>query len=272
MKSIIYFLSLEAKKYKKNNLVIILLTGFVLLFCSLIFLGKKVFQGAPPPFPSYKIFYEFPTVWDYQGVIGNWLVSFFIGFLVIYSITSEIDFKTMRQSIINGFTRQDYFMSKLIFIIALSLIATIIYTFSTLIIGMFNTEYPDFYLAMDNNHAILRFFVMCMGYSSFAMLVAFLVRRGFLSLLIYIVVMMFLESLLRYPLLLKTEMRAFQFMPLNSIEDLMPNPFYKLGDFFFKETFGESYFLSVNEALISSSLYTFLFIYLSWLLVKKRDL
>jgi ABC-type transport system involved in multi-copper enzyme maturation permease subunit len=113
---------------------------FVALFPLIILTGKKVFANVPPPMPGSITFYEFPTVWDYQGYVGNWFVSFCLGFMMVYMITSEVSNRTQRQSIINGLTRKEYWLSKITVLVSLSVVATLIYVISSLLLGIIHTD------------------------------------------------------------------------------------------------------------------------------------
>jgi hypothetical protein len=68
----------------------------------------------------------FPTVWQYLGYIGNWLCFFFFGFLSIVVVTTEHSYRTMRQNIITGLSRQQYFLSKFYLIVVVSLLAALL--------------------------------------------------------------------------------------------------------------------------------------------------
>jgi ABC-type transport system involved in multi-copper enzyme maturation permease subunit len=272
MNDILYYLKLEWSKYSKNWLVRVLFLTFTILFPFVIFLGKEVFENVPPPFPSYTMFYEFPTVWDYQGHVGNWLVSFCLGFLIIYMVTSEVDYRTMRQGVINGMTRKEFFLAKFSSVIALSIYATLLFYVTAIIIGIFNTEAPDIELIFDNNYAGFRFFLMSMGYLSFAFLLAIIIRRGFLSLLAYFSYMMFVETIIRAFHLYYFQHRSVLFYPMNAIEDIMPNKLYSYADFWMKNEFENGFLLSNMESAIAGLIYTTIFIAGSWFFFKNSDL
>lgn len=233
--------------------------------------AKEIFgsaQGLPVELDS---FFEFPTVWDYMGYIGNWLVSFFLGFVIIYMITSEVTNKTMRQNIINGHTRKDYFLGKLYTLLAFSTVATLIYVISTFIIGVAHTDGWDMELVFDTNLAPLKFFLMCMGYLSFAMLIAFWIRRSGLAIFFYLIYVMMLEVILRYIQVYFWQHESMKWWPMNTVEDLLPNPFFKFGDQMVKTEYDFAFLLSDNQAIIGTIIYTCIFLGLSWYNFSKRD-
>jgi len=265
-------LSLEYKKFRKNSVVIVLGMFYLILAPTLILVAKEIFksaQGMPVPLAN---FFEFPTVWDYMGYIGNWLTSFFLGFIVIYMITSEVASKTMRQSIINGLSRKDYFLGKFYTIVTLSAVATLIYALSTVMVGIFHTDGYDFELIIDNNWAMSRFFLMSMGYMTFAMLIAFTMRRSGLAIFFYLVYVMILEVVLRYTQVWLWQHESMKWWPMNTIEDLMPNPFFRAGDTFLNSEYGFGMLLSYNWAIIGSIIYILIFVALSWRSLNKRDI
>ncbi|MBK9735316.1 MAG: ABC transporter permease subunit [Saprospiraceae bacterium] len=265
-------LILEWKKFKSNAVFRVLALIYILLAPLIILAGKDLIKDIPPPFPSSKNFYEFPTVWDYQGYVGNWLVPFCLGFLIIHMITSEVSSRTMRQNILTGMTRKSFFASKLLSLICMALIATFLYVVSTITIGMIHTEGFDLELVFDNNWAIIRFFMMCVGYMSFALLLSFVIRKGTLAILIYFFYLMILE-----PILMSIHVYYFQnssrnYWPMNCIEDLMPCPLFRMPDYFVNKEWDFSLLLTYGQAMGMSTLYITLFLGLAYRSFMKNDI
>jgi len=265
-------LSLEYKKFRKNSVVSILTLFYIILAPTLILVAKEIFKSTPDFLPSSNVFFEFPTVWDYMGYIGNWLTSFFLGFVIIYMVTSEVASKTMRQSIINGLNRKDYFLGKVYTILTFSVIATFIFLVSTVVIGLIHTEGCDLELIMDNNLALVRYFLMSMGYMSFALLIGFTMRRSGLAIFFYLVYVMMLEVVIRYMQVWAWPHESMKWWPMNVIEDLMPNPFFRLGDKFIKNEYDFGLLVSDNGAMLGSTFYILLFLGVAWYSFSKRDI
>ena len=246
----------------------------------------------PPPLPANSVFYEFPTVWEYQGYIGNWLIFFFVGFIGIFIVTNEVSYKTLRQNIITGLTRKEYFSAKLLTIIVISVLATLIYAVSTIIIGLIHTPGADLALIFDNNWSITKFFLMSMGYMSFGLLIGFVVRRSGLATFLYLAYIMFLEPIIKWSIFGFLNWDTIQgviddgpeegfsvynyvnYFPMNVIEDLHPNPFLKLPDNFLKgnEDINYDILLTHHEAIIGSILYIGIFIFLAYRSFLRRDI
>jgi len=264
-------LKTEYKKFRYNSTVSLLFILFTVLLPTAILVGKSVLNNPSPPIPSNRIFYEFPTVWEYQGYVGNWLVFFMLGFMVLHMYTSEVSYKTMRQNIITGYTKKEYFTSKLIVIFCLGIYATFLYTLSCLAYGMIHTTGFDLELVFDNNWASLRFFIMCLGYMSFAFLIANLMRSGGLSMFLYFAFALILEPIIKGAMLYTFKNEAMNYLPLNTIEDLMCMPLFRTSSDFIETEAGVSVVNDINVTIGLSIVYTVLFIGLAWVKFKKSD-
>ncbi len=265
-------LLLEWKKFNSNAVFRALSLIYILISPFIILGGKDAFKDMPPPLPSSKAFYEFPSIWDYQGYVGNWMVPFCLGFLAIHIVTSEVSNRTMRQNIIIGMTKKEFFYSKLYTILTMTIIATVLYAVSTILIGIFNTDGYDIELILDNNFAILRYFLMCLGYMSFALMLAFLIRKGTLTLLFYFLYVMMLEPILMLIHVYYFKNSSRNYWPLNSIEDLMPFPLYKLPDYYINKEWDFNILLPYSHAIGMTILYSSIFIFIAYKSFLKRDI
>ncbi len=265
-------LSLEIKKFRNNAVVDLFGLMFLITMPTLIFIGKE-FKDVPPPLPDNSLFFTFPGVWNYLGYAGNWLVFFFLGFIVLYTVTAEVDYKTMRQNIITGLSRKDYFISKLSVVLSLSVFATLYYAIIALAIGYFHNEPYSFEGAFDNEMAILRFFLMCLGYTSFAMMIGFLLRRSGVAIFFYLCYVLFIELMLKWVVhfrLIQNE--TINYWPLNAIEDLMPFPPYAFIENIPRKDLDFPFILPHNHAMIASAIYILVFLGVTYWSFSKRDI
>lgn len=271
-------LSLEWKKFRKNSVVSLLSLFYVLFLpAGMILLKDYDTENLPAAvkliIPGPETFYSFPGVWEYLGYVGNWTVFFFLGVVVIYLICAEVNYKTQRQTIINGMERRTYFMSKMLAIVAISALATLYYAIVAIGIGIVFTDDWDIAFMFDNDWAIFRFFLMSLGYLSFAGLLAILLKKSGLAIFLYmsyaIIIEPLLKALLRFKDFIPGEYANY--VPLNAMEDLMPMPFWKFaemipGDFDFE------FLLSFKSAIITSIIFIILFVFWAYRVFMKRDL
>lgn len=267
-----HLLSLELKKFRKNAVVDLFAIMFLVTMPTVIFIAKQG-QDIPQAVLSSEKIFTFPNIWDFQGYVGNWLVFFFLGFIMLYIITSEVGFKTMRQNIITGLSRKEYYLSKFYVGLAFSIFTTLYYVVIVLAIGYFHADPHSFEGAFDNKMAILRFFLMCMGYMSFAIFLGFLFRRSGLAIFFYVCYVIFIEKLIKLVVKSQIEEPDFiNYLPLNSIDDLMPNPAYKIKEYSSTIKFDLNLLLTDNQAMISSTIYILIFLGLSYWNFQKQDI
>ena len=268
-------LSLEYKKFRKNSVVSLLSLFYVLFLPAVMILIKDFKPESLGPgsmfIPGPETYYTFPGVWEYVGYAGNWMVFFFLGVVVIYLITAEVNFKTQRQTLINGMPRKTYFTSKFLAVVAISFLATIYYAIVSAGIGMYFTDDWDFAFMFENEYAIPRYFLMSIAYLSFAALLAILLKKSGLAIFIYMSYVMIIEPLLKVGLKFKDwAIKDYaNYLPLNAVEDLMPNPFFLI-DVPIADKM--DIVLSYSQSAIASIIFIAIFVAWSYFVFMKRDL
>jgi len=269
-------IKLEWTKFRKNNVIVLLSIFFLVFFPMSVFVGDLIPEKLPAFIPSRNNFYQFIegqlNVWDFLGYAGSWMVFFFLGMIVIYTFTTEVSNKTLRQSIINGMTRNHFFASKILNIFLLSIIATLLYTIICMSLGFYNTEDATLSLALANEYAIPRFFLMSINYLSFAFMLAILLRKSGLAVFTYISYVLIIESLLR----LGASQYIYSgpwvnYFPLNATEDLMPAPWSNLADSA-PSGVDFDFWLSYKQAAITTFISTLIFLSISYFNFQKRDI
>lgn len=265
-------IKIEILKYKDNALVQLLLLFYTLLMMFAIFVFKNI--DNVPVLGGNESFFQFPTIWEYQSYGGSWLAFIFLGYLGVFLVTSEFDFKTLRQNIITGYSRKDFFLAKFLVALLVSVFATLIFYTATAVIGLFHQDVFSLQEFIDKqDYVILRFFLMTFAYISFGMLCGYLLRKGGLSMFVYFSYILFIEPLFRWWFHYKVidEGKTMLYYPMNAIEDLVPLPFYKyIATFTPVKDF--NILLNYSEAGIISVLSITVFIVLSYFLIAKRDL
>jgi ABC-2 type transport system permease protein len=267
----LFLFNLEWKKLYQLTAFRIFMAFYLLLLPSILLTGKQL-KDLPPPLYTNEVFFMFPTVWQYLGYIGNWLCFFFFGFLAIIMVTTEYSNKTMRQNIITGLSRKQYFLSKFYFTVGISLFATLYFTLCALIIGFFNTEVIYWHKVWQYGDYIPRYFLMCLSYMTFGLLLGFLIRRTGLAMFLYLAYIMFVEQILRWGVhfqLFKHE--SMHFYPMNATEDLIPLPFTEMADEFIS-SYGFNIYIQPTAAMITVAIYVALFLFLAYNRIKSADL
>ena len=266
----LYLLQLEWKKWRKNLTFRLISLAYFIILPSVLLLGKKL-PDLPPPIGTNEIFFIFPSIWIYLSYIGHQLAFFLFGFLTILMITTEYSNRTFRQNIIDGLSRREYFWGKVAMIGSIAFFATIYLILCGLVIGYFNTDLIRFQKVFQHADYFYRFFLLCFAYMTFAMLVAILIKRTIIVLFFYFGAVIG-ELILRWGVHQNLwNHKSMHFYPLNAIEDLIPVPFSEVADRFLEQNQFD-FFLSPTEAILTTVVYTTLFLLLIYRYLQKASL
>jgi ABC-2 type transport system permease protein len=274
MEKILFLLQLEWLKVRTYRPFWVLSGAFVLIMgCFMPFIRSISF---PKEVFDLNTALMFPNVWHNLAYWGNWAAFFAIGFLSVLSITNEFEYKTLRQSVISGLSRTDVFLSKLLFIISLSAAATLIYTLFALVLGLLTTETIYWSRVSEGIGWIGNYFMMCLGFASFALFVGTLLRRSGISLFLFLTWEFFIEPILRYAvhkrLIISNE--SVHYYPMKAFDNLVPLPIPTMLNNSFKGAKGGDFpvLMDNNTAMVVSILYIGLVLYGTYYLLKNRDL
>ena len=269
-----HLLKLEWLKLKKIRIFRVIVILYMVALPGLL-LTVKTFNieidEMPPFLPTFDILFKFPTVWEWLAYVGNWLSFFFLGFLGVIMVTNEYSYKTLRQNIITGLSRKEYYFSKVNFIFAASAVVTLYYILWCLIFGFIHTDTIYSNTILKNTSYIFRFFLLNLGYMSFGFLLGMLIKRTGIALLIYVTYIMVIESILRGVHLYFFQNRSMHYFPMNALEDLCPFPFMEQAKDFTEEN-GFDLLLDPNEAILMSVIYISLYFLISYRVMQKSDL
>ncbi|MDG1435883.1 MAG: ABC transporter permease subunit [Saprospiraceae bacterium] len=267
----LYLLKLEFLKINNYRPFIVMMILYLILLPVSLLVAKSLPEELAAIF-STKEFYTFPNVWRYLGYIGNWLGFFFLGFMGLLSVTMEFSNKTLRQNIITGLSRKEYFFAKLIFITAISLIGTFYYFLSGTLIGLFhaNPYYMDIY-TQGLMFYISSYFLMSFAYMSLGLFFGMLVRRTGFAVFTFLAYSVFLERVIRGIHMYYIESRTALFYPVNAMSDLTTIPFPNIANTVISEM-DFNPFLTSGEAIITVTIYTLIFLFVVYRLMMKQDL
>ncbi len=210
--------------------------------------------------------FSLPEAWHTVAYFSSWFV-FIPAVVVIMLITNEYNYKTHRQNIIDGWSRNQFMTAKFIDILLVSLLITILYIIVSLIIGFANSDNTVTDKWKLSYYAAL-FGLQTISQLSIAFLVGFLVKRAFIALGIFIFYFIVLENILVGLAKLKAH-DIGRFLPIEISDRLIPVPAF-LGKFD-KESYDKA-LAAINPHI----LYTIILTAIIWLICfqinSKRDL
>jgi len=209
--------------------------------------------------------FTFPDAWQTVAFISS-LFVFLPSIVVIMFITNEYTYKTHRQNIIDGWSRNDFMLSKLIDVVIITLLVTFLYILTAFAIGTINSgaAHGNFW---KGTRYIGLFCIQLFSQLSIALFIALLVRKAFIALGIFLFYYFPLEPLL-VELGKKYANGIGEYLPLEISDRLIPYPRWLIRQ--------ESEWNAMVAQSNKHILYTVLLLVLTWVICfwvnKKRDL
>ncbi len=286
----LHLLLLEWKKLSLNRTFVVMSSLYLALLPATYLIGKFIIPDSNHRKGSFNEIelqtflqdpYMFPFVWKSFGYTGSWFNFYALGIIGILIITMEYNHKTMRQSIINGLTRTEFFLSKTLMILAVSLFFSLYFLVCGLVIGFINTD--TVYTAKIFQHIdiVPLYSLQIMGYMSLAAFFGWVFKRFSLAIIIYFAYPLF-ELILKWVLLAWMGLKHILVLclPVNAMEDLIPIYFPVSGanvevieqTFKYEEEMGIPFFLSATQSSIVTICFIALFLFLSYRIFMRSDL
>lgn len=270
-------LKLEWLKIKNYKVFWVLLGMYILAliiicFGGMFFLEWLKYQGADFEGidPTILPIYDFPDIWQNTTYLASFL-KIILAFIVIISINNDLSYNTLRQNIIDGVSKKEYVLSKLLLILSLSITSTLVLIVSCLVNGAIYSHVWNLQVIFDQWEFVAAYAYDIIVYCTLALLVSLLIRKtGFVIIAMALYTFMF-EPILAVILTHSPYTRdgiwptVALFMPINSLNQLIQIPFPK---FIFREI---TDFVPWSAVAIVSAWFM---IYLTaiFLLLTKRDL
>jgi ABC-2 type transport system permease protein len=165
--------------------------------------------------------YSFPTVWHMTSYMTSFLL-FLPGLLMIIFITNEYSYKTHRQNIIDGWSRNQFILVKIVLGLLLSILSTIVVILTAIFFGFqLNNAF-----SLEKIEYVGYFFIQAISYTLASILIAVFVRRGGLAIGFYFLYAVVLENALR-PILNRWVYNTGRFLPLQASDELIPLPIFE---------------------------------------------
>lgn len=138
-------INIEFKKlfyYKRTKIMFALFFGLMILaLLGLPNMGFTV-NGSSIKLKDLKVF-SFPHIWNNVGYIASF-GKLFLAIIFISNIVNEYQYGTYKQNIIDGLSRKEFFWTKWINAIALSLVTSLIISLMIIIVGLINGDNTHF--------------------------------------------------------------------------------------------------------------------------------
>lgn len=219
--------------------------------------------------------FNFPIIWHLTTFFASQF-KFFFAIVVVSMIGNEYSNRTLKQNLIDGLSKKEFILSKFYTIAFFSLISTLIIFFLTLSIGLYYSSYTEIDIIFRDINFVAAYFVKLVGFFSLCLFFAMLLKRSAFA-LAFLFVLYIVEWIIFGIIAWKSDMAAAEkiqnFFPLRSMYKLIDQPFQRLAMTKFPDKTEMAYDFAVHwHEILIVLIWTFIFVFLSYRLLKKRDL
>ena len=277
-------LTIEFHKLKHNSASKVLSLIYFGLLTSIALIAAIKFDIGPIKFHLADMgIFNFPYIWHFNTYMAS-ILKFFLLLVIVSMMANEYSYKTLKQNLIDGLSKKEFILSKFYTVVAFALISTVFVFIVSLILGLVYSDYNEFSIITTDLVYLLAFFIKLVGFFSMGLFFGILVKRSAFA-VGAMVVWLIIESMFKGYLFwtfknaektTESVDTIMQFLPLESISNLIKEPFSRLGAVKsvasqIGENFTKSYDVHFSSILIVC-FWSFIFVYLSYRLLQKRDL
>ena len=279
-------LSIEFHKLKHNGASRILsLIYFGLLTCIALIAAIKFDIGFIQLHFADQGIFNFPYIWHFNTYVAS-IFKFFLLVVIVSMMANEYSYKTLKQNLIDGLSKKEFILSKFYTVVAFAGISTTFVFFISLVLGLIYSDYNELNIIFSDLQYLFGFFLKLISFFSFGLFMGILVKRsafaiGGIVVWYLIEKICWLIALFSYRHLLGQDSiskanEAISFLPLESMSNLIKEPGTRLNAVktlanAIEQQIVKNYDVEILDILIVST-WTFIFIYASYRLLKKRDL
>lgn len=205
--------------------------------------------------------YHFPDIWQNLAWSGG-LLKMGLAIMTVISITNEYTYRTVRQNIIDGLSREQFLLSKVMTNMVLSALSTVLLFLIAVVTGLIYSPALDFPYGFTGIAFYAAYFLEVFAFLSFALMLGIFIQRSGLTIILllnaYLIELIIKENIEEeVPWLIP-------YFPLESIMNLVPMPFARYA---FQEIRDYVTIASVAIALGWSVLFN----YFAYLKLKRSD-
>ncbi len=271
-------LNLELQKLLLNRTSkILIFISFILPFTVLILSSIKInFFGFFTLELGELGIFNFPIIWHITTFFASYFKLFF-AIVVVSMIGNEYSNKTIKQNLIDGLSKKEFILSKFYTIVFFSFAATVLIGVATFLIGLYYSSYNEASIIIREMQFLPAYFMKLVGFFSLCLFFGMLVKRSAFA-LAFLFILYILEWIIFGLVSWQTDsaeigFRVKNFLPLESMYKLIDQPFQRIMMTKFPNKTDLAYDYAVHWHEIAIVLaWTALFVFLSYRLLKKRDL
>jgi ABC-type transport system involved in multi-copper enzyme maturation permease subunit len=266
-------------RYSKSAKVLITTYFILITFIALIASIEFQFGGVQFRLADQGIF-NFPYIWHFNSYIAA-ILKLFLAIVIVSMMSNEYSNRTIKQNLIDGLSKQEFIWSKFLTVLSFSVLSTVFLFLVSLILGLSFSDYTEISIVLSDMEYLLAYFVKLTAFFAFCMFAGVLVKRSAFALgfiFIWWIIENIARGLMEWKLFRESDVdeKIAQFFPLESMSLLVREPFSRLNVIQSAATqlgseFEKDYGIHWYQLLIAG-IWALVFVYLSYALLKKRDL
>ena len=274
-------LKIELHKLRYNraakviSVIYFVLITFIALIASIEFdLGGVNFRVAD------QGIFNFPYIWHFNTYVAA-ILKLFLAIVIVSMVSNEYSYRTLKQNLIDGLSKKEFVLSKFLTVLLFAGISTVFIFLVSLILGLIFSDYNEIGVILSDLQYIGAYFLKLIAFFSLCLFFGILVKRSAFALGFLIVLQIFewlAYGLMKWQIFRDSDVadHVSRVFPLNAMANLIKEPFSRLGVIQsaatqLGEDFSKTYEVGYLNILIVL-VWTALFIYWSYAILKKRDL
>ncbi|HMI06509.1 MAG TPA: ABC transporter permease subunit [Flavobacterium sp.] len=275
-------ISIELQKLWKNKASRVLtLSYFILLtFIALVASINFKFLGFNIRLADQGIF-NFPYIWHFNTWTAAW-AKLFLAIVIVSMISNEYSYGTLKQNLIDGMSKKEFLLSKFLTVVLISLVSTIFIFALSMILGLCFSSYTEAGIIFTDLDYLLGYFVKLVGFFSFCLFLAILIKRSAFA-LGFLFIWFIFEGICEHLILPRVfgsdaiAEKIVNFFPIEAMANLIKEPISRFQAYKAIEnqlttnSIPKDYTMHWCDILIVLMWIT-IFMFLSYKLLKKRDL
>ncbi|SFW11632.1 ABC-type transport system involved in multi-copper enzyme maturation, permease component [Sinomicrobium oceani] len=266
------------KLWNNRSSRVLIVAYFALLLCIALIATIKFDIGQVHFQVAEQGIFNFPYIWHFNTFVASWL-KLFLAIIIVSMMANEYSNKTIKQNLIDGLSKWEFIYSKFLTVLSFAAISTVFVFIVSLLLGLLYSDYNEISIIFSDLEYLLAYFVKLVGFFSFCLFLGMLVKRSAFALGFLVLWQAFegiLYAVIRWQSDGNMASAIADFFPLNAMGNLIKEPFTRLNAARtvasqIGETITKDYSVHWFEIAIVL-VWTALFIYWSYALLKRRDL
>lgn len=279
-------LSIELQKIWQNRASKVLTLTYFLLLCSIALIASIKFSiGTFEIRIADQGIFNFPYIWHFNSFIAA-LFKIFLAIVIVSMMANEYTYGTLKQNLIDGLSKKEFILSKFLVVGTFAFVSTLFVFIMSLILGYSFSSYNELSIVFSDLEHLFAFFIKLFAFFSFCLFLGILVKRSAFALgflFIWFIAEQICYWLVKFVILDGTDKvknfgdTMIQYFPMESMWNLNKEPFTRLSAIkTIEATIGganavKDYGIHFSQIAIVLA-WTIIFMFLSFYILKKRDL